>query len=87
MASAEKVIITIWADPGRHPVIAVGGRSMIAVRRQSRRRNQLLQGYLEKVSWKVLNEYSDVIQKMFRRRSGIYALYKKQDRLYYVGLT
>lgn len=59
----------------------------MAARKKSRKRNQLLEGYLEKVSWKVLHEYADVIQKMIRRRSGIYALYKKQDRLYYVGLA
>lgn len=46
----------------------------------------LLKGYLEKVSWKVLDEYPKLVQEMIRNQSGVYALYK-QDKLYYVGLA
>lgn len=46
----------------------------------------LLVGFLEQVSWRVLDEYREIIRDLIRRRSGVYALYK-QDRLYYIGLA
>jgi hypothetical protein len=54
--------------------------------RQKRSKNGLLLGYLEKVSWKLLDEYPDVVKAMIRGKSGIYALYR-DDKLYYVGLA
>jgi len=42
--------------------------------------------YLENVSRKVLEEYSDIIRKYVRNRNGVYALYSKR-KLYYVGLA
>lgn len=48
---------------------------------------ELVTEYLEKVSGSILEDhYSDVIAKMIRDKSGIYALYKS-DKLYYVGLA
>jgi hypothetical protein len=51
-----------------------------------RRSADLLVGFLEQVSWRVLAEYPDIVRTLIRRRSGIDALYK-QDKLYYVGLA
>jgi hypothetical protein len=48
--------------------------------------NALLLGYLEKVSWRVLDHYPKIIKEMIRHKSGVYALYR-QDNLYYVGLA
>ena len=42
--------------------------------------------HLEDVSWRVLEEYPQLIRKMIRRRAGIYVLYRK-EKLYYVGLA
>ncbi len=42
--------------------------------------------HLENISWKVLEMYPRVVKQMIRRRSGVYALYRK-NRLYYVGLA
>jgi len=50
------------------------------------KRGSLLGEHLEKVSWKVLQEYPAVFRDMIYNRHGVYALYKK-DRLYYVGLA
>lgn len=46
----------------------------------------LVSQYLENVSRKVLEEYSDIVRKYVRNRNGVYALYSKQ-KLYYVGLA
>lgn len=51
------------------------------------RSSQILEGYLERVSGKVMDKgYRDIVREMIRGRSGVYALYKG-DRLYYVGLA
>jgi hypothetical protein len=42
--------------------------------------------HLEDVSWRVLEEYPEVIKTMVRRQAGIYVLYRR-DKLYYVGLA
>lgn len=42
--------------------------------------------HLEDISWRVLEMYPRVVKQMIRRRSGVYALYRK-NRLYYVGLA
>lgn len=47
---------------------------------------QLVLQHLENVSWRLLSEYPDLVRKMIRRRSGIYALYRR-NKLYYVGLA
>lgn len=52
----------------------------------SKRSDGLLLGFLEQLSWRVLDEYRDILRDMIRRKSGVYALYK-QDKLYYVGLA
>jgi hypothetical protein len=41
---------------------------------------------LEHISWRVLDEYPEVIRRLIRTKSGIYALYRGH-RLYYVGLA
>jgi hypothetical protein len=50
------------------------------------RSDQILEGYLERVSGTIMDEYRDLLRSMIRRRSGVYALYKG-ERLYYVGLA
>lgn len=50
------------------------------------RRKQLVTEHLESVSWSVFEQYPNVVRKIIRGRSGIYALFKR-DRLYYVGLA
>src|SRR6266852_5726946 len=46
----------------------------------------LVSQYLERVSYKALERYQDVLKDFTRRRNGVYALYRG-DRLYYVGLA
>jgi len=48
--------------------------------------SDLLIAFLEQVSWRVLDEYRDIVKLMIRRKGGVYALYR-QDKLYYVGLA
>ena len=48
--------------------------------------SDLLVSFLEQVSWRVLDEYRDILKQMIRRKAGVYALYR-QDKLYYVGLA
>lgn len=52
----------------------------------AKRNDDLLLGFLERISWRVLDAYPEIISELIRRRAGVYALYK-QDRLYYVGLA
>ena len=49
-------------------------------------RKQLVTGHLESVSWRVFDQYPDVVRDLIRGHSGIYALFKR-DRLHYVGLA
>ena len=42
--------------------------------------------YLENVSSQALEQYQSIIRKYVQRRSGIYALYRK-EKIYYVGLA
>jgi hypothetical protein len=59
----------------------------MATRRPRRSsKGALLLQHLEGVSWRVLEEYPDLIRDMIRGESGVYALYRR-DRLYYVGLA
>jgi hypothetical protein len=46
----------------------------------------LVSQYLERVSYKALERYQDLLRDFTRRRNGVYALYRG-DRLYYVGLA
>ncbi len=46
----------------------------------------LVTQHLEGVSWRVLQEYPDLVGSLIRRQAGIYALYRR-DKLYYVGLA
>jgi hypothetical protein len=55
-------------------------------RRRTQRDRQLVLQHLELVSWRVLEERSEIVQALIRRRHGVYALYRK-DKLYYVGLA
>jgi hypothetical protein len=50
------------------------------------RSEQILEGYLEQLSGKIMAQYRDLLRSMIRGRSGVYALYKG-ERLYYVGLA
>lgn len=50
------------------------------------KRTALVSQFLERVSYRALERYKDVLQGYTRRRNGVYALYRG-DRLYYVGLA
>ena len=47
---------------------------------------KLVLQHLEDVSWKVLDEYPQVIKSLIKGKWGVYALYKR-NQLYYVGLA
>jgi hypothetical protein len=49
-------------------------------------RERIVRAYLERVSWKVLDQWRPIIVDCIRGQAGIYALYKG-DKLYYVGLA
>ncbi len=49
-------------------------------------RKRLVTAHLEAVSWRVFEQYPDVVRDLIRGHSGIYALFKR-GRLYYVGLA
>jgi Restriction Enzyme Adenine Methylase Associated len=51
-----------------------------------RPRRRLLVGFLEDVSANILEKDRQIIKEMIRRRTGVYALYRR-DTLYYVGLA
>ncbi len=51
-----------------------------------RKQKPLVLRHLEDVSWRVLEEYPEVIKTMIRRQAGIYVLFRR-DRLYYIGLA
>jgi hypothetical protein len=46
----------------------------------------LVSQYLERISGSALAEYQKIIRDFVQRRSGVYALYRR-DKLYYVGLA
>lgn len=48
--------------------------------------DNLVTEFFEKISWKILEEYPQIINDMIKGKAGLYALYNR-DRLYYVGLT
>ena len=60
----------------------------MAKRRRRRRhaRVHLVSQYLENISGDTLAKYQKIIREYVRRRSGVYALYRR-GRLYYVGLA
>jgi len=47
---------------------------------------RLVTEHLEGVSWRILEDYPNIIKDMIKKRAGVYALYKGDD-LYYVGLA
>lgn len=51
------------------------------------RKGQLVCQHLEGISRKALENYQDTIRQFVKNRHGMYALYKKNGRLYYVGLA
>ena len=53
---------------------------------RQRFRGQLVFQYVEKISRKLLQQYTEVIRNIARGQHGIYALYKG-DKLIYVGLA
>lgn len=53
---------------------------------RKKKKSGLLLQHLEDVSWKVLEDYLNVIRDMTRGRTGVYALYNRR-KLYYVGLA
>jgi RAMA domain-containing protein/GIY-YIG catalytic domain-containing protein len=74
---------------GTFPNVGTGDSRTMARKTRSaraRRKSQLVTYHLEKVSWQLLESYSRLIREFIRRRSGVYALYRK-EQLYYVGLA
>lgn len=51
-----------------------------------RKGNELVLGYLEKISSKIFSDYPKEITALVAKQHGVYALYKG-PRLYYVGLA
>jgi hypothetical protein len=51
-----------------------------------KKQDNLVTEFFEKISWKILQEYPQIINEMIKGKAGLYALYQK-DKLYYVGLT
>ena len=51
-----------------------------------KKQQQLVLQQLEDVSWRVLDEYPQIVKGLIKGRWGVYALYKR-GKLYYVGLT
>jgi len=51
------------------------------------RKRALLLQYLEGVSWKILEDYPQAVRELIRSRAGVYALYRRSGKLYYVGLA
>ncbi|MCG3179676.1 MAG: hypothetical protein BIFFINMI_02017 [Phycisphaerae bacterium] len=52
----------------------------------AKKRSQLVCQYVENLSRAMLEDYQAVIRDFVRRRSGVYALYRR-GKLYYVGLA
>ena len=52
----------------------------------ARKTNGFVNGYFERVSWRVLDKYRSLLIHMIRGHAGVYALYKS-GKLYYVGLA
>lgn len=48
--------------------------------------DNLVSEFFEKISWKILEEYPQIINEMIKGKAGLYSLYNR-DKLYYVGLT
>ncbi|MEW6516815.1 MAG: GIY-YIG nuclease family protein [candidate division FCPU426 bacterium] len=51
------------------------------------KRGQLVCQHLENISRKALEDYQSIIKEFVKGQHGIYALYSKSGRLYYVGLA
>lgn len=54
--------------------------------KRSVRKTRLVRAYLERVSWRVLDQWRPIIASLIRGHPGVYALYKG-EKLYYVGLA
>jgi hypothetical protein len=51
-----------------------------------KKQQKLVLQHLEDVSWKILDEYPQIIKELIKGKWGVYALYKR-NKLYYVGLA
>jgi len=51
-----------------------------------KKQQKLVLQNLEDISWMVLDEYPQIIKKLIKGKSGVYALYKR-NKLYYIGLA
>jgi hypothetical protein len=54
--------------------------------KRRKKANAIVRGYMERVSWRVLEQYRDIVVEFIRGHAGVYALYKGET-LYYVGLA
>lgn len=50
------------------------------------KKGQLVCQHVEKINWRMLEEYQSILKELVKGRHGVYALYRK-GRLYYVGLA
>ena len=50
---------------------------------RKRRKAQIVRAYLERASWRMLQEWRPIVARMIKGHAGIYALYKG-EKLYYV---
>ena len=50
------------------------------------KKKHLVIQHMEDISWRVMEEYPQVVKELIKGKAGIYALYRKR-KLYYVGLA
>ncbi len=50
------------------------------------RKSRIVRAYLERVSWRILDQWRPIVVGLIKGHPGVYALYKG-DKLYYVGLA
>jgi hypothetical protein len=50
------------------------------------RKPRIVRAYVERISWRVLDQWRPIVAGLIKGHAGVYALYKV-DKLYYVGLA
>lgn len=50
------------------------------------RKPRIVRAYVERISWRVLDQWRPIVVGLIKGHAGVYALYKG-DKLYYVGLA
>src|SRR6267378_8710866 len=85
MVPAQRAALSTVLSFAIKPVLVLIRESM-PKRKSKRREAGLLLQHLEDVSWRVFEDYRDVLRDLIRGRPGVYVLYRKQ-RPYYIGLA